>query len=510
VEDLKGYPAQFRKIAATPKRIVMEHLMTRMQTIGNYELVEKIAEGGMGTVYKGRSLTSGMLVAIKIVPSHLLSNPVVLKRFEQEYNAARQIDHPNIVKALDFGRHEDTRYLVMEYVEGESLGQKIERDGRMDEKEAVRIITQVAEALQKAHKQGLIHRDVKPDNVLITHAGEAKLTDLGLVKELETDLNLTRTGRGLGTPHFMAPEQFRNAKKADVRCDLYSLGATLYMMVTGELPFKSTNGPLDAWMKKINNEIDPPRKLVPGLSDRIDWAIRRSMSPDPLQRPENCREFIEDLTGESAVRLSSTEPILDTIQEYWYLVYHDEEGVLHTVKGTTNGIRKSLREGLLGDAENIRIARTKAGPFELVRNFAEFRDLVIQPPTGKMCDARPRSSIEHPSKPPSPASEHKSAGTTPAPMIPKPSLPARKTAVAVSQPSDTLSITTLTGPIKYSTKGTKPKPSDASGPRINFSGSSSASSSSELWKWLGLALLFGGIGIGAAFVLPLLRQFRLF
>src|ERR1043165_9397314 len=271
----------------------MEHLMTRMQTIGNYELVEKIAEGGMGTVYKGRSLTSGMLVAIKIVPSHLLSNPVVLKRFEQEYNAARQIDNPNIVKALDFGRHEDTRYLVMEYVEGESLGQKIERDGRMDEKEAVRIIPQVAEALQKAHKQGLIHRDVKPDNVLITQAGEAKLTDLGLVKELETDLNLTRTGRGLGTPHFMAPEQFRNAKKADVRCDLYSLGATLYMMVTGALPFQS-NGPLDAWMEKINNEIEAPRKRVASISERVDWAIRRSISPDPVHRPENCREFIED------------------------------------------------------------------------------------------------------------------------------------------------------------------------------------------------------------------------
>src|SRR5207244_3521310 len=129
--------------------------------------------------------------------------------------------------------------------------------------------------------------------------GVAKLADLGLVKELETDLNLTRTGRGLGTPHFMAPEQFRNAKNADARCDIYSMGATLYMMVTGELPFKSC-GPLEAWMKKINNEITPPRKLNPELSERIDWAIRRAMHASPEERPATCREFIEDLTGKSA------------------------------------------------------------------------------------------------------------------------------------------------------------------------------------------------------------------
>ena len=119
------------------------------------------------------------------MPPHLLSNPVVLKRFEQEYHVARQIDHPNIVKALDFGREDETRYLVMEFIEGESLGQKIEREGRMNEEAAIRIISQIAEGLQAAHKQGMIHRDVKPDNILLTNTGVAKLTDLGLVKELK-------------------------------------------------------------------------------------------------------------------------------------------------------------------------------------------------------------------------------------------------------------------------------------------------------------------------------------
>src|ERR1700730_2906269 len=121
----------------------VDNLSASMQTIGQYDLVEKIAEGGMGTVYRGRNPTTGEIVAVKVVPPHLLSNPVVLKRFEQEYLVARAIDHPNIVKALDFGREGDTRFLVMEFIEGESLGQKIERDGKMTEKEAIRVITEV-------------------------------------------------------------------------------------------------------------------------------------------------------------------------------------------------------------------------------------------------------------------------------------------------------------------------------------------------------------------------------
>src|SRR5439155_24307559 len=180
------------------------------------------------------------------------------------------------------------------------------------------------------HKQGLIHRDVKPDNVLVTADGVAKLADLGLVKELETDLNLTRTGRGLGTPHFMAPEQFRNAKYADARADIYSLAATLYMMLTGELPFQS-NGPLEAWMKKINNELVPARELVPDLSERVDWALRRAMSVDKEQRPLTCREFVEDLTGQSTRKIRSAGEI--TVQEFWYPVYTDEENGTRTGRG---------------------------------------------------------------------------------------------------------------------------------------------------------------------------------
>src|SRR5262245_29177176 len=186
------------------------------QSIGSYDLLYKIAECWMGTVYKGRHRDTGLVVAIKIVPATTARNSTLLKRFEREFVSARALDHPNVVKAIEFNGATATPFLVMEYVDGVSLGQRIERDGPLTEEDSIRLIAQVAHGLYSAHKQGLIHRDVKPDNVLINTEGQAKLTDLGLVRDTGDDYNLTRTGRGLGTPHFMAPEQFCDAKNADV------------------------------------------------------------------------------------------------------------------------------------------------------------------------------------------------------------------------------------------------------------------------------------------------------
>jgi serine/threonine protein kinase len=379
-----------------------------LQTVGDYDLLEKVAEGGMGSVYKARQRSTSQIVAIKIVPPHVANSAVLVKRFEQEFRAASKLDHPNIVRALDYGSSPTGPYLVMEFVDGESLGQRLEREGKLPESEAIRLIAQVAQALYRAHKQGIIHRDIKPDNILLTRDGLAKVADLGLVKEIEADLNLTRTGRGLGTPHFMAPEQFRNAKNADARCDIYSMGATLYMMVTGELPFKSS-GPLDAWMKKVQNELTPPRKVNPALSERIAWAIRRAMNPDPEQRPASCREFIEDITGRSTRKLTTAESPTPG-QELWYLVYRDENDQPHTVKGSVGAVRRSLKDGLLGDASNVRASRLKAGPFEPLRDFPEFRDLVLKP------DAAPSPGRTPPSVPATPAAPRSSPNTrTPAP-----------------------------------------------------------------------------------------------
>jgi serine/threonine protein kinase len=360
--------------------MAMDTSRSTLTQIGNYDIVAKIAEGGMGTVYKARRRSDGEIVAIKIVPATTVKHPVLLNRFEREFRAARDLDHPNVVKAIEFCGTGPSPFLVMEFVDGVSLGQKVEREGRLPEDLAVRIITQVCNGLTAAHEKGMIHRDVKPDNVLLTPDGLAKLTDLGLVKDAEGDMNLTRTGRGLGTPHYMAPEQFRNAKFADVRCDIYSVGATLYTMVTGETPFGRCS-PLETYMRKHNQDFPPPRQLVSGLSERLDWAIRRAMSADPERRPKSCREFLEDLTGRSVTRPEPAAPAPDLTAagDLWYMVYKDETGDVQTVKGTTEGIRRALRDRLLGDPSLIRVCRSKQGPFQGLRNYPEFRDLVVEP-----------------------------------------------------------------------------------------------------------------------------------
>ena len=359
---------------------------TALRQIGDYELIEMIAEGGMGAVFKGRHRASLQIVAIKIIPTETARNPVLLKRFEQEFRAASLIDHPNVVKAIEYCGILPSPFLVMEYVEGLNLGDKVEKEGALPEEFAIHLIAQVCEGLHRAHKQGLVHRDVKPDNILVTAAGVAKLTDLGLVKDIEGEMNLTRTGKGLGTPHYMSPEQFRNAKNADVRCDIYSLGATLYMMVTGHVPFAKTN-PLDCWMRKTKDDLPTPKSVVRTLGDRIDFAIRRAMRSNPADRPANCREFMEDLTGApwrpGQGTLADTDSVHTAQAPHanWYMVYYDA-GIARTVKGTTETIRKNVRANTLGDPTTVLVSRTKAGPFAPLRNTPEFRDLLYSDISG--------------------------------------------------------------------------------------------------------------------------------
>jgi serine/threonine protein kinase len=371
------------------------------EVVGDYELIEKIAEGGMGTVHKGRHRVTGDIVAIKLVAPHMVKNPTYLQRFEKEYQTARSLVHPHIVRALEMGTADGRPYLVMEFVEGDSVGQMLERVGKLAEAEAIRLITQAAEGLIHAHNQGLIHRDIKPDNIMVTPSGTVKIADLGLVKELESDLNLTRTGRGLGTPHFMAPEQFRNAKNATVQCDIYSLGATLYMMVTGQMPFAGCP-PLDAFMKKMNNELSPARMLVPGLSENIDWAIRQAMDSDPEKRQRSCQEFVDDLAGKTGRKAPPmvTEP--SNKEPWWYLQYRDEEGQPHLVKGTISGIRRTLKDGRLGDAANVVASPTKKGTYRPLAEYLQFNDLVPSATT--------KTAVRRP-KPPRPPSDSK-PGTT--------------------------------------------------------------------------------------------------
>jgi serine/threonine protein kinase len=260
--------------------------------VGPYQLLDRVGKGGMGSVYKAVDRQTGGVVAVKILRPDLAQNTLLMGRFLQEFKAATKLDHPNIVRALDAGTDGAFSYLVMEYVDGQSLGKMLTRVKRLPEGPAVRIITQVAQALHYAHKRRVIHRDVKPDNILIRTDGLAKLADFGLAKDVEEGHGLTRSASTLGTPHFMAPEQYADAKRVGVQGDVYSLGATLYAAVTGRLPFADVSS-LAALAKKVRGEIPSPRQIVPGLSEPLDMAVRRAMAPDLTKRPATCLDFVK-------------------------------------------------------------------------------------------------------------------------------------------------------------------------------------------------------------------------
>jgi serine/threonine protein kinase len=278
--------------------------------IGGYEVLAKIGKGTSGSVFKARHLETGTLVAIKVLSRAASRDAVSSQRFQQEIRASQALDDAHIVRGLEFGHEGTVPYLVMEFVDGVNLRSHLDRVGRMSEKDALRMATQIAQALQRAHAQGMIHRDVNPGNILLSADGRARLTDFGLVKSLESGLNLTATAMSLGTPCFMAPEQFHDAKRIDQRCDVYGLAATLYKALTGESPYNARAYGITV-RKKLDGDVVPPRQLVTDLSMRVDWAIMRALSVSPMMRPESCAEFVRDLTGKDLLPLEKPAQQLD-------------------------------------------------------------------------------------------------------------------------------------------------------------------------------------------------------
>lgn len=323
----------------------------------------------MGKVYKARA-PDGQIVAVKVLAAHLTDNEIQRSRFYQEARLAMQVDHPNMVRAIAVGESDNHHYIAMEFVEGELLRRRIKREGPIPEKEARRIIGQVALALHKAHKLGLVHRDVKPDNVLVSSSGLAKLTDLGLAKALDEDLNLTKTGRGLGTPHYMAPEQFKDAKHADARADIYSLGATLYMLVTGAVPFAAAS-PLDTFIKKSKNEYVPPRQLNPNLSEATARAIERAMEADPALRPPTAKAFAEMLLGKDSLGDTALPPPAAG-EQVWFIIAPQADGKPKKIKGPRSSIEAQIVKGKLGILAQASPSRD--GPFRPIDQIPEFRD----------------------------------------------------------------------------------------------------------------------------------------
>ena len=267
--------------------------------IGGCQILARIARGGMGTVYRAEQVHLGRIVALKILAPELAKDATFIKRFVAEARAVAELSHPGIIHIIDAGASQGSFYFTMEFVEGENLNQIIKKRGRLPIDEALAIVEQVAEALAHAHSRGIVHRDVKPENILVTTEGIAKVADLGLAKRTfdETASAITQAGSILGTPYFMSPEQARDFRLADARSDLYSLGVTLYKMLSGVVPFDG-NSPIEVMMKALAGSKTPLERFDPTIPSEVSALVDRMMHVEPESRfrsAELCCEAIRNL-----------------------------------------------------------------------------------------------------------------------------------------------------------------------------------------------------------------------
>ncbi|MCX7805636.1 MAG: protein kinase, partial [Planctomycetota bacterium] len=267
----------------------------------------------MGAVFKARQISLDRIVAIKILPREIARNANFIERFQREARAAGNLDHPNIVRGIDVGRDEASGYwyFAMEYVDGPNLARVLKDKGRLEEKQVLEIATQIGRALDFAHKRGFVHRDVKPENILVSSDGTYKLADMGLAKrssEEGQDASVTASGTALGTPYYMAPEQVRGElDRIDIRSDLYALGATLFHLVTGQPPF--TGATSAVIMSKHLTEKPPlAHRVAEGVSEGLGRLIARMMEKDPGRRPSSPEEFLRLLERVAAGGGLSTGP----------------------------------------------------------------------------------------------------------------------------------------------------------------------------------------------------------
>ena len=275
-------------------------------SISGYKVLGKLGAGAMATVYKAKQISLDRIVAIKKLPKKFSSNPQFIERFFAEGRAAAQLNHPNIVQAFDVGNEGDLYYFVMEYVEGRSVHDDIVTHKRYKEDEAINIAIQVAEALEHAHDRGLIHRDVKPKNIMITKEGVVKLADMGLARAMsDVEAAEAEAGRAFGTPYYISPEQIRGEKDIGPPADIYSLGVTLYHMVTGSVPFEGKN-PSSVMHKHLKNELVPPDHVNPKLSAGISEIIEMMMAKRVSNRYQNCGDLLIDLR---ALKDGDTPPL---------------------------------------------------------------------------------------------------------------------------------------------------------------------------------------------------------
>jgi len=291
--------------------------------LDNYVLIRKIAEGGMGVVYEAVQSKLSRKVALKVLTDKLSTRPEFFKRFEREAKATAALNHPNLVQVYDFGEALGRHYMVMEFIEGEDLAQYVERAGKLPVDQALTVVEQAAQALKAACAKSIIHRDIKPSNLMLTSEGTIKVADMGLAKILTESSDMTATGVGMGSPHFIAPEQADDSRNVDHRADIYALGLTLLYILTGKKPFDGGT-PFSVVLAHVNKPLPSGIDLGTELPAEVEVFIRRMAAKKPNDRYQDYDSLLADLqnvrAGIAPVSVTTEEVPTKTFSKTWLAV----------------------------------------------------------------------------------------------------------------------------------------------------------------------------------------------
>jgi serine/threonine-protein kinase len=378
--------------------------------LGDFQLIRKLGEGAMGAVYKAKQTSFNRMVALKILFPHVANIPKLVARLEREAQVMFELDHPNIVKSFAYDFTDGFHYVAMEYVSGQSMQKWMTQLGRIPVADAVRIVLDCAKALDYAHSLKLVHRDVKPDNILLHKTGAVKLADLGMVKIDDEEMSLTQTGHAVGTPWYMPLEQARNS-------DIYALGCTLYAFLTGRPPFVGRTI-VEVIQAKEAGTFPPARQANSDVPERLDLIMAKMTAKLPKNRYQTCAELIKDLEslGLASKKLTflhlkpenrpseETEKLAKTMMtsapmksradvdfaasaapvqdlDSWYVQVKMPDGEVKTRRYTTAQLQKMLTEGTI--ALTARGSHSPTDNFRALSTFKEFQGIAL----GKMTRA---------------------------------------------------------------------------------------------------------------------------